>query len=50
MTGHRVTVHFFARNLTGRVLDETGDEIPTVIAFWFTRAAFHPDTDVFEAS
>jgi hypothetical protein len=26
----------------------SGDEIPTVIAFWFARVAFYPDTEVFE--
>lgn len=39
------------RNSSNRAgLDETGDEILTVIAFWFTWTAFHPETDVLEAS
>lgn len=50
VAGRHLTVHFDTRNRTGRVLDETGDEIPTVIAFWFAWTAFHPESDVFEAS
>ncbi len=50
LAGHRLTVHFDADNRTGRVLDESGSEIPTVIAFWFAWVAFHPDTEVFEAT
>lgn len=49
VAGRRISVHFDALNRTGRVLDESGNEIPTVIAFWFAWAAFHPDTEVFEA-
>jgi hypothetical protein len=47
--GRRVTVHYDAEHRTGRVTDARGAEIPTVIAFWFAWAAFHPETEVFEA-
>lgn len=50
VSGRRISVHFDASNRTGRVLDESGNEIPTVIAYWFAWTAFHPDTEVFEAS
>lgn len=49
VAGREVTVHFDATNRTGRVLDQDGDELPTVIAYWFAWAAFHPNTAVFEA-
>ncbi|MBS1270692.1 MAG: hypothetical protein MAG794_01658 [Gammaproteobacteria bacterium] len=45
-----ITIQFDPENRTGRIFDAEGDEIPTVIAFWFAWAAFHPDTAVFEAS
>lgn len=48
--GRTITVEFDALNRTGRIMDSNGEEIPTVIAFWFAWAAFHPDTEVFEAS
>ena len=48
--GITITVEFDAANRTGRVLDNEGNEIPTVIAFWFAWTAFHPDTEVFESS
>jgi len=48
--GREVTVEFDPANRTGRVLGADGEEIPTVIAFWFAWAAFHPDTAVFQGS
>lgn len=48
--GRTVRVEFDAGNRTGRVLDEAGREIPTVIAFWFAWFAFHPDTEVHRAA
>ncbi|HSH42193.1 MAG TPA: DUF3179 domain-containing (seleno)protein [Arenicellales bacterium] len=49
VAGRRLTVHYDSSNRTGRVVDESGDEVPTVIGFWFAWAAFHPDTAVFES-
>ena len=34
--------------MTGRVIDNAGEEIPTFLAFWFAWAAFHPETEVFD--
>jgi len=48
VAGREITVYFDAENRTGRLLDQAGEEIPTVTAFWFAWAAFHPDTMVFE--
>jgi len=49
VAGREVEVHFDARNRTGRVVDAEGNEIPTVIGYWFAWVAFHPDTAVFQA-
>jgi hypothetical protein len=46
----RVEIRYDAEHRTGKVLDINGDEIPTVIAFWFAWSAFHPDTQVYTAS
>lgn len=46
--GKPVTVHYSEAHQTARVLDASGNEIPTMIAFWFAWYAFHPETDVFE--
>ena len=32
---------------TGRVLDASGNEIPSVIAFWFAWSAFHGNTTIY---
>lgn len=32
---------------SAHVLDETGVELPTVLAYWFAWYAFHPDTEIF---
>ena len=47
--GHAFTVEFNPEHRSGRVLDEQGKEIPTVIAFWFAWSAFHPDGQVYTA-
>lgn len=46
--GEDVRVHFDAINRTGAVYDSKGDEIPTIISYWFAWIAFHPDTEVFK--
>ena len=48
LDGTKLYIDFDATNRTGRVLDESGDEIPSTIAFWFAWYAFFPDTGVFE--
>jgi hypothetical protein len=47
---HPVRVEYDAQHRTGRVLDATGQEIPSVIGFWFAWYAFHPETEVYTAS
>lgn len=47
--GKAVKVEFDTAHRSGRVLDESGKEIPSVIAFWFAWFAFHPDTAIHTA-
>ncbi len=49
VNGQRVTVRFNAASHSASVLDEQGQSIPSVTAFWFAWYAFHPDTLVFKA-
>lgn len=48
--GAKFSVEFDAKHRTARVVKADGSEIPTITAFWFAWYAFHPETDVFEAS
>ncbi len=50
VAGREITVHFDAENRTGRLLNQDGEQIPMVTAFWFAWVAFHPDTTAFEGS
>jgi hypothetical protein len=45
----QVTVEFDAEQRTGRILDDQGIEVPSVIAFWFAWSAFHPDGEVYRS-
>lgn len=49
VAGQTVTVEFSPEHRYGRVLNTDGDEIPTVVAFWFAWYAFHPEGEVFTA-
>ncbi len=49
VNGQRVTVRFNATTRSASVIDEPGQQIPSVTAFWFAWYAFHPDTQVFKA-
>ena len=44
-----VTVEFDAEHQTGRAVDEQGEELPIVIAYWFAWHAFYPKAEVFAA-
>lgn len=46
--GAPITIVFDPRARTGRVLDDQGKEVPSLIAFWFAWLAFHPETGLFE--
>jgi len=45
-----VRIEYDAEHRTGRALDTTGQEIPSVIGFWFAWYAFHPETEVYTAA
>jgi len=50
LAGRSIVVEYDLEHTSGKVLDDSGTEIPTFIAFWFAWAAFHPDTEVYEAA
>jgi hypothetical protein len=43
------TVEWFESENFARILDDSGQELPSIIAYWFAWYAFHPDTEVFRA-
>jgi hypothetical protein len=47
LAGEPVAVEFDAEHRTGRILNAQGEEIPSVMVFWFAWVAFNPDTEVF---
>ncbi len=46
--GERITILIDSDAQSGRVLDEQGEEIASLISFWFAWFAFHPETDLYE--
>ena len=44
-----ITLEWFQSEDFARILDENGEELPSVIAYWFAWYAFHPDTEIFRA-
>jgi hypothetical protein len=48
--GERVTIEYDVEHRTGRILDASGVQIPTVSGFWFAWIAFHPDSGVYTAT
>ncbi len=44
-----VTVYYDAKNNTGKIITEEGEEVPTVITYWFAWSAFYPDSKIFKA-
>lgn len=47
--GQTLTIEYDPEHRSGRVLNSAGEEIPTVIAFWFAWSGFYPDSAVFTA-
>ena len=45
--GEELTIEWDNREAYARVLDASGEEVPTVIVYWFAWYAFHPTTSVF---
>jgi hypothetical protein len=48
--GQSFEVQYDKKNKTARIVDENGDEQPTLISFWFAWYAFHPDTEIYTAA
>jgi len=48
--GRQFEVIFDNKNQTARIVDPDGDELPTLLAFWFAWYAFHPDTEIYTAN
>ncbi len=48
--GTSIAIEWFPSDKFARVLDKNGEELPSVIAYWFAWFAFHPDTEIFRAS
>jgi len=47
--GEQIEVYYDDRNQTARILDAHGNELPSLIAFWFAWYAFHPNTEIYTA-
>lgn len=47
LAGKEVEVRFDEEHQTATAVDENGEELPTVIAFWFAWYGFHPETDIY---
>lgn len=47
--GHSVTVEWSESDKYARIIDADGEELPTVIVYWFAWYAFHPETQIFQA-
>lgn len=48
VAGRLVTIEWHDSENYARILDADGEELPSVIVFWFAWYAFHPSTAVFE--
>ena len=49
LNGTRFEVLYDSANETARIIAENGNELPTLMAFWFAWYAFHPDGEVYSA-
>ena len=49
MAGKDIEVHFDEKHQTAKAIDKTGNELATVIAYWFAWYGFHPETEVYKA-
>ena len=44
-----ITIHYDHVSRTARIRDQQGDDLPSVVAYWFAWAAFHPETKLYQA-
>jgi hypothetical protein len=50
LAGRKIRVHFDEENESVRAFDALGNQLPGIVGFWFAWYAFHPDTQVYEAT
>ncbi len=48
--GRSLEVRYDHKNQTARIVEADGDELPTLLAYWFAWYAFHPDTAIYTAN
>jgi hypothetical protein len=49
LAGRPLIIRFDAQHQSGKILDKTGKELPSITVFWFAWYAFHPHTEIFRA-
>ena len=49
INGRLLTIEWFEKENYARVSDAKGEELLTVIVYWFAWYAFHPETEIFQA-
>jgi hypothetical protein len=47
--GQEFEVRFDKKNDTATIVNANGDDVPTLIAYWFAWYAFHPETEIYAA-
>jgi hypothetical protein len=47
--GKKVTVHFEADSSTAYITDEQGEQLSSIVGFWFAWYAFNPNAEVYTA-
>lgn len=50
INGIPVTVRFDKQSQTAIIQDKNGQELATIVGFWFAWIAFHPETEIFRAA
>lgn len=48
LAGKHYSIHYDPRHQTASVTDNNGNEIPTVMTFWFAWYGFHPKTLIYQ--
>jgi hypothetical protein len=48
--GQKFEVRYDKKNKTASIFGEEGDELPSLISYWFAWYAFHPDTEIHVAN
>ncbi len=48
--GRSLEIRYDDENQTARIVEVDGDEMPTLLAYWFAWYAFHPDTAIYTAN